>query len=142
MTLTIVSAQLVNKVAVNVNFNVTCDTNADPGGDVPPDTNWAAIISFTLTQNIKGTIASNPAMTGGVGGIDPFESVTCDGTPQPVTVTLLPQNGTSPWYKAGPAYISNGVASTWDGDFDCGPVFTPCGSANFAGGININGGTQ
>jgi hypothetical protein len=138
MTLSVVNAQLVNKVAVNVNFDVTCSTANDPDGD---SEGYGVIITFTLIENVKGTIVSNQGQTGG--GINPFATVTCDGTSSPVTVTLLPQNGTSPWYKPGPAFISNVTAATFDSDFDCGPVFTPCGSVNnVSGGVQIKGGAD
>ena len=143
ITISVVSVQLVNKVAVNVNFAVTCSSANDPIND--GDT-YGAIINFTLSENIKGNIVTNSGQTGG--GINPFAAVTCDGTPQPITVTLVP---TGSGYKAGPAYISNVSGGAWDSDFSCGSVVyggqlvpAPCDSLtnNFAGGVQINGGTS
>jgi hypothetical protein len=150
MTVTIVSVQLVNKVAVNVNFAITCTTANDEAGDVQfPDTapdSYNVVPAFTLTQNIKGNIVSI------AGPQDPqfyFPSITCDGTSQPFTIQLLPQNGATSWYKPGPAFISNGTfggPAVFDSDASCGQgsfFENPCDYvSNLAGGVQINGGTN
>jgi hypothetical protein len=135
MTLTVVSVQLVNKVAVNVNLAVSCTPS-------PTDASMFSIINFTLSENVKGTIVSNQGGTGFT-----FPPITCDGSSHAVTFTLLPQNGAT-WYKPGPAFISNVNAAAFPSDSSCGTTFfnggpapLPCGVVNsFSGGVQINGG--
>ena len=137
MTLSVVSVQLVNKVAVDVNLAVTCVPS-------PTEASMFSIINFTLSENVKGTIVSDQGGTGFT-----FPPITCDGTSHAVTFTLLPQNGATTWFKPGPAYISNGNASAYPSDGSCGmiwfnggPAPLPCGSATFSGGVQINGGAN
>jgi hypothetical protein len=137
MTLTVLGAQLVNKVVVDVNFSMTCTTANDP--DDPSDS-YFVIAGFTLTQNVKGTIVS---YQGNIGADGNWPYVTCDGTSQTFTVQLLPSGPGA--YKAGPAYISNGNAGAFDSDASCGtlPQYggfpAPCNGVNFSGGVQITG---
>jgi hypothetical protein len=148
MTITVVSVQLVNKVAVNVNFSVTCstanDVAADGGTEESPADTYFVIAGFTLTENVKGTIVSNQ-ITRGSDGNWPY--VNCNGTPQPFTAQLVQTSG--PGYKPGPAYASNGQAGAFDSDASCGnlgPAYNyfpaPCDTVSFSGGVQINGGTS
>jgi hypothetical protein len=136
MTLSVVSVQLVNKVAVDVNLAVTCAPS-------PTDASMFSIINFTLSENVKGTIVSVPGGTGFT-----YPPITCDGTSHAVTFTLLPQNGAT-WFKPGPAYVSGGSAAAFPSDGSCGitwfgggPAPLPCGTATFSGGVQINGGAN
>jgi hypothetical protein len=137
MTLTVVSVQLVNKVAVNANFRVTCTTANDP--DDPSDS-YSVIAGFTLSENVKGTIVSYQ-LTNGPSGNWPV--VTCDGTPHTFTIQLVPSGPSA--YKAGSAYVSNGQAGAYDSDQSCGtnPNFgnfpNPCNDVSFSGGVQITG---
>src|SRR3974390_79524 len=117
MTITIVSAQLVNKVAVNVNVEVTCSRANAPGN---PSNVYFVIAGFTLTENVKGAIVS---YQGNVGDTGNWPYVVCDGTPQTFTVQVLPTGPSA--YKAGPAFVSNGQAGAWDSESSCGylPAF-------------------
>jgi hypothetical protein len=135
MTLTVVSAQLVNnKTAVNVNLAVTCTP-------APNDAGMFSVINFTLSENSKGVIVSYQGGTG-----NNYPPITCDGTSHAVTFTLLPQNGATS-YKPGPAYISNGNAAAFPSDSSCGTTIyggqtvpLPCDYVNtFSGGVQING---
>lgn len=133
MNLTVASVQLVNKVAVDVNLSVTCAPS-------PTGASMFSIVNFTLSENVKGTIVSYQGGTGST-----YPPITCDGMSHAVTFTLLPQNG-SPWYKPGPAYISGGNAAAFPSDSSCGTTWyggalvpLPCGTATFAGGVNISG---
>ena len=147
MTFSILSVQLVNKVAVNVNVAVTCTTANDVAADggteeSSPDT-YFVIAGLTLSENVKGTIVSYQGNRGANGD---WPYVTCDGTSQAFTITILPQNGAT-WYKPGPAYVSNGQAGAFDSDASCGqlPNFNfqaPCDTVSFSGGVQINGGTS
>ena len=140
MAVSLVSVQLVNKVAVNVNVSVTCTTD-NFGANKPGDV-YFVIAGLTLAENVKGTIVSYQGNRGDNGD---WPYVTCDGTPQAFTITILPQNGAT-WYKAGLAYVSNGQAGAFDSDASCGqlPNFNfqaPCDSVSFSGGVQITGGT-
>ncbi len=145
MTVTVVNVQLVNKVAVNVNFSVTCttanDVAADGGTEETPADTYFVIAGFTLVENVKGTIVSNQISNGPSGD---FAPVTCDGTPQPFTVQLIPTSG--PGYKPGPAFASNGEAGAFDSDSSCGfgSFFpNPCDAVfNFSGPVQITGGAH
>ena len=141
MTITVVSAQLVNKVAVNVNVAVTCTTN-NFGGNTPGDA-YFVIAGLTLSENVKGTIVSYQGNRGANGD---WPYVTCDGSPQAFTITILPPQSGVPWYKPGPAYASNGQAGVFDNDASCGPLPNfggfpaPCDIVSFSGGVQITGG--
>ena len=135
LSLSVVSVQLVSKVAVNVNLAVTCTPS-------PTDAPMFSIIDFTLSENIKGTVVSYQ------GGTSNYPPITCDGTSHVLTFTLLPSNGAT-WFKSGPAYISSGNASAYPSDGSCGTTWwggswvpLPCGSATFVGGVQINGGVS
>jgi hypothetical protein len=143
MAVSLVSVQLVNKVAVNVNVSVTCTTD-NFGANKPGDV-YFVIAGLTLAENVKGTIVSYQGNRGDNGD---WPYVTCDGTPQAFTITILPPQNGVPWYKPGPAYVSNGQAGVFDNDASCGtlPNFgnfpAPCDTASFSGGVQINGGTS
>jgi hypothetical protein len=135
LTLRVVSTQLVSKVAFDVNLSVTC---------TPSPTNAAmfSIIGFTVSENVKGSIVSYE-----MGNANPpsYPPITCDGTAHRITYSLLAQTGT-PWFKPGPAYISDGNASAFPSDGSCGTtvyggnlVPLPCGSATFSGAVQISG---
>jgi hypothetical protein len=67
MTLTVVKAQLINKLAVNVNFALTCTTAnhvAADGGmeENPPDT-YFVYACFTLSEYVRGTVVSYQRVT-------------------------------------------------------------------------------
>jgi hypothetical protein len=156
LTVTVVSARLVNKFAVNVKFAVSCttanDVRADGGvEEIPPDT-YNLLFGFTLSENIKGTITSYQSGIGSGGSVFFFPPITCNGTSQAFTDTLLPQNCTSSGctigtlgYKPGPAFITSLNVSLFDSDASCGinPAFNfpnPCDSVNnVSGGVQITG---
>jgi hypothetical protein len=139
MTFTVVSAHLVNKVAVNVNVAVTCSlTNFGTGADDPAN-RYFVIAGFTLSENVKGTLVSYQGNRGANGD---WPYVNCDGTPQTFTIQVLPSGPGA--YKAGPAYVSNGQGGVFDSDASCGQLTgfnfaAPCDTVSFSGGVQITG---
>jgi hypothetical protein len=136
MTVTVVKAHLVNRVAVNVKVAVTCTTANAPDN---PWESYFVIAGFTLSEKVKGTIVS---YQGNVGSTGNWPYVTCDGTPQTFTVQVLPSGAGA--YKAAPAYISNGNAGGYDSEASCGtnPNFGDFPNlcdyvSNFSGGVQI-----
>jgi hypothetical protein len=158
MTVTVVGAQLAkDKLAVNVHFAVSCttanDAIADGGTDSDGPDTWNVLFGFTLTENVKGTIVSYQSGPGSGGSSFFFPPITCDGTPQSFTDTLLPQNcasfgnctfGTTA-YKSGQAFISNLNVGAIDSDASCGintqfNFPNPCDLVfNASGGVQITG---
>jgi hypothetical protein len=154
LTVTVVSAHLANdKLAVNVNFAVSCTTanDNDMAAD-PPDT-WNLLFQFTLTENVKGTIVSYQSGIGSGSSSFFFPPVTCDGTTHTFTDTLLPQTCASfgnctfgpTAYKPGPALISNLGVGAYDSDASCGidTQFNFPNACDFvfnaSGGVQISG---
>jgi len=148
LTVTIVGAHLGVKQALSVHFSVSCGTANDEkdevaeDADTSPDT-YALILSFTLSENVNGTVVSHP---GGYQGGNSAPPITCDRMPHPFTFTLHPQTGAT-WYTPGPAQLSNIATSALDSDRSCGyvpyngqTVPKPCDGIYppFSKGISIN----
>jgi predicted metalloprotease len=154
MTVTVVSAHLAkDKLAVNVNFAVSCTTANDNDMAADPADTWNLLFGFTLTENVKGTIVSYQSGIGSGSSSFFFPPITCDGTTQLFTDTLLPQNcasfgnctpGTTA-YKPGSALLSNLSVGAYDSDASCGidTQFNFPNSCDFvsnaSGGVQISG---
>ena len=146
MTVTFVSAHMVNKLAVDVDFSVSCTPQTLP----PGDSNFY-ISTFTLTQTNKDAIASYVGEINGTPA-GAFPPIVCNGTPQVFTATVLPQNcepgviplqgctfGTIP-YRPGTAFISNLQAGVFETSGTVCGNFVPCEEVfNGSGGVKITG---